>query len=74
MLNKVAFTMHPVTDMPRARAFLRCARPRPQRRNQPWVEFDSPAAAAWRSPPLPRTSRAPAPAGPSPSRLRTFRP
>lgn len=43
MLNKVAFTMYPVTDMPRARAFYEDTLGLPPSRSgaaSPWVEFD----------------------------------
>ena len=45
MLNKVAFTMYPVTDMPRARAFYEEVLGLGPSRNgatSPWVEFDLP--------------------------------
>jgi predicted enzyme related to lactoylglutathione lyase len=43
MLNKVAFTMYPVTDMPRARAFYEEVLglgPSRSGATSPWVEFD----------------------------------
>ena len=45
MLRKVAFTMYPVTDMKRARAFYEETLGLPPSRNgaqSPWVEFDLP--------------------------------
>ena len=45
MLNKVAFTMYPVNDMPRARAFYEETLGLGPSRNgaaSPWVEFDLP--------------------------------
>lgn len=45
MLNKVAFTMYPVTDMPRARAFYEetlSLPPSSYGAQSPWVEFDLP--------------------------------
>ena len=45
MLQKVAFTMYPVTDMPRARAFYEETLGLPRSTNRetsPWVEFDLP--------------------------------
>jgi predicted enzyme related to lactoylglutathione lyase len=45
MLNKVAFTMYPVTDMPRVRAFYEDVLGLGPSRNgatSPWVEFDLP--------------------------------
>jgi len=45
MLNKVAFTMYPVKDMPRARAFYEEILGLGPSRNgatSPWVEFDLP--------------------------------
>lgn len=45
MLQKVAFTMYPVTDMPRARAFYEETLglgPSRSGANSPWVEFDLP--------------------------------
>ena len=45
MLNKVAFTMYPVTDMPRARAFYEEVLglpPSTYGAASPWVEFDLP--------------------------------
>lgn len=45
MLTKVAFTMYPVTDMPRARAFYEETLGLGPSRNaaaSPWVEFDLP--------------------------------
>lgn len=45
MLRKVAFTMYPVTDMPRARAFYEETLGLPPSSNgaqSPWVEFDLP--------------------------------
>ena len=45
MLNKVAFTMYPVEDMPRARAFYEETLGLGPSRNgaaSPWVEFDLP--------------------------------
>ena len=45
MLNKVAFTMYPVTDMPRARAFYEETLglgPSSSGATSPWVEFDLP--------------------------------
>ena len=45
MLNKVAFTMYPVKDMPRARAFYEETLGLGPSRNgatSPWVEFDLP--------------------------------
>ena len=45
MLNKVAFTMYPVEDMPRARAFYEEILGLGPSRNaaaSPWVEFDLP--------------------------------
>jgi predicted enzyme related to lactoylglutathione lyase len=45
MLRKVAFTMYPVTDMPRARAFYEQTLGLPPSSNgpqSPWVEFDLP--------------------------------
>ncbi len=45
MLRKVAFTMYPVRDMPRARAFYEDTLGLPPSKygeNSPWVEFDLP--------------------------------
>ena len=45
MLQKVAFTMYPVTDMPRARAFYEETLglgPSQSGASSPWVEFDLP--------------------------------
>ena len=45
MLRKVAFTMYPVTDMPRARAFYEKTLglpPSSYGAQSPWVEFDLP--------------------------------
>ena len=45
MLKRVAFTMYPVTDMPRVRAFYEETLGLPPSRNgekSPWVEFDLP--------------------------------
>jgi predicted enzyme related to lactoylglutathione lyase len=45
MLKRVAFTMYPVTDMARARAFYEETLALPPSRNgaaSPWVEFDLP--------------------------------
>ena len=45
MLHKVAFTMYPVTDMPRARAFYEEVLglgPSSNGASSPWVEFDLP--------------------------------
>ena len=45
MLQKVAFTMYPVTDMPRARAFYEETLglgPSSNGGSSPWVEFDLP--------------------------------
>ena len=45
MFRKVAFTMYPVTDMPRARAFYEETLglgPSPSGATSPWVEFDLP--------------------------------
>jgi len=45
MLQKVAFTMYPVTDMPRARAFYEEILGLPPSKygaQSPWVEFDLP--------------------------------
>jgi predicted enzyme related to lactoylglutathione lyase len=45
MLQKVAFTMYPVTDMPRARAFYEETLglpPSSYGEESPWVEFDLP--------------------------------
>ena len=45
MLQKVAFTMYPVMDMPKARAFYEDALglgPSASREGSPWVEFDLP--------------------------------
>jgi predicted enzyme related to lactoylglutathione lyase len=45
MLQKVAFTMYPVTDMPRARAFYEETLglgPSSSGGSSPWVEFDLP--------------------------------
>ena len=46
MLQKVAFTMYPVADMPRARAFYEETLglgPSSNGASSPWVEFDLPA-------------------------------
>ena len=45
MLQKVAFTMYPVTDMPRARSFYEQVLglgPSSNGASSPWVEFDLP--------------------------------
>ena len=76
MLNKVAFTMYPVEDMPRARAFYEETLGLGPSRNgatSPWVEFDLPGGGCLPSPTSPATSRGRT-APPSPSRWTTCRP
>ena len=77
MLNKVAFTMYPVTDMARARAFYEETLGLPPSRSgaaSPWVEFDLPGGGCLRDHDGDaERSRAPAPAARSPSRSRTCR-
>jgi len=50
MLRKVAFTMYPVTDMPRARAFYEETLglpPSSYGEKSPWVEFDLPGGGCF---------------------------
>jgi extradiol dioxygenase family protein len=53
MLGKVAFTMYPVTEMARARAFYEETLGLPPSTSDaasPWVEFDLPGGGFRRSP------------------------